>query len=338
MEAAAGSATASTGAAGPAPSPAAPLADAALELFPALNDTALAHEIAADLGLVGNLTTAPQTPSRGGTPGTLERCPCPTAPSSEQFRSAWCVRCAGWTTGLLAALISVAVLISMITGAHLPGPVRCPPVTTAPLTCGTAPCMPQAAAAACFPATSLSEAAATRALPPPPAVFVLLHRNLRRQRREVMASFLSFQEAEAAAVEVRCQHTSLSPAGHGHHAAQRNVHCNRTELLWLDCQRPLCPSGLLPYLLPPALPIRLAALPHRLPAGGQHSPAALPAGPSQPRCSPHPPPATGAACSGGAARLISQPVHQREPQRSIQWWLRRARAVSCTGQRQQRQC
>lgn len=36
-----------------------------------------------------------------------------------------------------------------------------------------------------------------------PAVFVLIHRNLRRQRREVLESFLAFQEAEAAAAEVR---------------------------------------------------------------------------------------------------------------------------------------
>lgn len=36
-----------------------------------------------------------------------------------------------------------------------------------------------------------------------PAVFVLIHRNLRRQRREVLESFLAFQEAETAALEVR---------------------------------------------------------------------------------------------------------------------------------------
>ncbi len=59
---------------GSAPGPAAlPLADAALDIFPSLNDTDLAHEIAADLGLVSNLTTAAQASSRGGTAGALER-------------------------------------------------------------------------------------------------------------------------------------------------------------------------------------------------------------------------------------------------------------------------
>jgi len=41
---------------------------------------------------------------------------------------------------------------------------------------------------------------------------VLIHRNLRRQRREVLESFLAFQEAEAAALEVRCERCLLSCA------------------------------------------------------------------------------------------------------------------------------
>jgi len=59
---------------GSAPGPAAlPLADAALDIFPSLNDTDLAHEIASGLGLGRKLTAAAHGSSRGGTAGALQR-------------------------------------------------------------------------------------------------------------------------------------------------------------------------------------------------------------------------------------------------------------------------